>query len=254
MVLAAKETDSSVPALTREQRERRCSRTLTAQLPAPTQAPKYLQLQPPHACRSLVDIVNIIMLSLSSILRSAALTALPRLQGPRTITTTAVMCAMPPKKKKKMDVQLVKLRHERKVRKVEKAIRQLKKTPRQLKPIEEYALPPAIVRQLEMRTRPQTEEDRQVEETLAKLKRLWLSYKSMERIVDQRNLKQVIAAQNRALAVLQSESPRLYEAAVSLDPNLIPFQDEFMLTETAPNPEYVPPDGVKVDVSKVWTM
>lgn len=158
------------------------------------------------------------------------------------------------KKKKKMDIQLVKMRHERKIRKLEKAIRQLKKTPRQLKPIEEYKLPPAVMKEIPIRTRPITEEDKQVFETLEKMKRLWVTYRSTERLMEQKCLRRVVAMQAQALRVLQTENPALYEAAVSIDPNFLPFDDQHMITETAPNPEYVPPDGVKVDVSKIWFM
>lgn len=197
------------------------------------------------------------MLWLSGISRSClsfCRTIAPSVPVIRQISTTAVMCAEPLKKKKKLDVQIMKMRHDRKIRKVEKAIKQLKKTPRQLKPIEEYKLPPAILRDIEQRTRPLTEEDKQTMQVLDKLNRVWIAYKSQERLQEQQNIRQVASAQQQVLRVLQSENQRLYEAAVAIDADLLPFEDNHMITETAPNPEYTPPDGAKVDISKVWYM
>ena len=187
-------------------------------------------------------------------LRSVWATGLPVLPSTRAIATTGVLCAEPMKKKKKLDIQLVKMRHERKIRKVEKQIRQLKKTPRQLKPIEEYKLPPSIMKELETRTRPLTDEDKRVMEDLDKMDRLWIAYKSHERRMEQWSLRRVVSAQTRVLHVLQNESPRLYAAAVAHDHQLLPFEDRHLVTETPANPEYVPPDGAKVDVSKIWFM
>lgn len=172
----------------------------------------------------------------------------------RNIMTTSVLYAEPPKKKRKLDVQILKLRHERKIRKLEKAIRQLKKTPRQLKPIEEYKLPPALMRELEARRRPITEDDEKVIEMMNKMSRLWISYNSQRRRMEQQAISRVVASQQKALDILRRESPDLYSAAVAIDPNFLPLEDEHLLTETAPNPEFTPEDGTKTDISKVWAM
>jgi large subunit ribosomal protein L40 len=168
----------------------------------------------------------------------------------RGITTTSVLMADPPKKKKKVDVLIVKMRVERKIRKLEKGIRKLKKTPKQLKPIEEYALPPAIIKNLDARTRKETQEDAD----MPKLSKIWIAYRQEEGRREQRCLKKIIEAQDKALQVLKEESPELYEKAISIDASLLPFNDNIMIAETPSNPNYTPPDGIKTDISKIWSM
>lgn len=60
---------------------------------------------------------------------------------PRYIQATAVLCAEPLKKKKKLDPAVIKARDDRKKKKLEKQIRRLEKNARQLKPIDELEVP-----------------------------------------------------------------------------------------------------------------
>ena len=168
----------------------------------------------------------------------------------RAITTTSVLLGDPPKKKKKVDILIVKMRVERKIRKLEKGIKKLLKTPKQLKPIEEYSLPPAILKSLAERTR----KDGQDDPDFPKLSKLWIAYKQEEGRQEQDCLKKVMAAQDHALQVLKEESVDLYMKAISIDHKLLPFEDNNMITETPANPEYTPPDGTKTDISKIWSM
>ena len=168
----------------------------------------------------------------------------------REISTTSVLMAEPPKKKKKMDIVILKMRHERKIRKLEKGIRKLKKTPKQLKPIEEYVLPPSILKALDVRTR----DSQGTDEELMKLSKLWIAYKREEGRREKECLKKVVAAQDKALEVLKKESLSLYQKALEVDTSLLPLNDLDVVTETPANPEYTPPDGTKTDVSKVWSM
>lgn len=172
----------------------------------------------------------------------------------RSIHTTSVVCAEPPKKKKKLDIQIVKMRVERRIRKIEKEIRRLKKTPKQLKPIEEYQLPPHIMKELKVRKRVLTEEDEKITENVEKLSRLFGMYHSREKRREARDIKIVMAAQQKALDVLKSESLELYLKALEIDETLLPFDDQKIITETPKNPDYKSRDGLRTDVSKVWTM
>ena len=172
----------------------------------------------------------------------------------RSIHTSRVLLAEPPKKKKKLDIQIVKLRVERKIKKLEKEIRRLKKTPKQLKPIEEYQLPPQIMKELSLRKRPETQEDEAVEDSVRKLSRLWILYNQVLKNQEAADIRKVMASQQRALEVLKTHSLELYLAALEIDESLIPFEDNKIITETHRNPDYEPPDGLRSDVSKVWTM
>jgi len=172
------------------------------------------------------------------------------LNGHRNITTTAVLMAEPPKKKKKLDIVILKMRHERKIRKLEKAIRKLKKTPKQLKPIDEYALPPAVLKEIHIRTRKEEDPDSE----FRKLSKIWMTYRREEGRRERDCIIRVSAAKDQALQVLKMESLSLYEKAIDFDHKLLPFQDNSVITETPLNPEYTPPDGVKTDISKIWAM
>ena len=63
----------------------------------------------------------------------------------RTIHSTAILCAEPLKKKKKIDPAVIKAREERKKKKLEKQIRRLEKNARQLKAIDELEVPLVLI-------------------------------------------------------------------------------------------------------------
>lgn len=172
----------------------------------------------------------------------------------RLIHTSRVTFAEPLKKKKKLDVQVLKMRVERKIRKTEKEIRKLMKQPKQLKPVEEYQLPIPVLKELDARKRAITEEDKKVLEDMEKLTKIWISYKAEERRQEQIQLRKVVKAQEKALAILKLESPELYKAALEIDENFLPFVDDHIIKETPRIDGYNPPDGIKTDVTKVWKM
>lgn len=58
---------------------------------------------------------------------------------------SAVLCAEPLKKKKRIDPAIIKAREERRRKKVEKQIRRLEKNARQLKPIDEMEVPLVLI-------------------------------------------------------------------------------------------------------------
>lgn len=158
------------------------------------------------------------------------------------------------KKKKKADVSLVKTKVDRKIRKLEKEVRKLRKTPNQLKPIEEYVLPPAVMREIPRRTRKLGKETKEFFATYEKLNRIWIEYKLQESASELQALVRIQKAQDKALNELKSESLELYLAALQIDDDLLPFADKVIIKETPANKEYNPPDGRQTDVSKVWSM
>lgn len=170
----------------------------------------------------------------------------------RSIFTTNVLLAEPPKKKKRIDPTMLRAKVDRKLKKLEKSIRKLERNERQLKPIVEYTLPPAIAKEIELRTR--NEDYSSIEKDYNNILKIWTIYKSRESELELKNLRRIQRAQEKALLELKVLSPFLYEAAVSFDDSLLPFLDETMIRETPKLDNYTPPDGNKLDISKEWKM
>lgn len=61
------------------------------------------------------------------------------------IHSSAVLCAEPLKKKKKIDPAVIKARDDRRKKKLEKQIRRLEKNARQMKPIDELEIPLVLI-------------------------------------------------------------------------------------------------------------
>lgn len=169
----------------------------------------------------------------------------------RGICTSMVRHAVG-KKKQRIDPVLLKARLERKQARVEGEIEKLEKGPKQLIPMIEQSLPPTV--QKEMELRKQREADPKVEKLYKKLTKYWAIYNLVQSGEERSSLRRVHASHLKALKRLQELSPRLYEEAVKIDPSLIPYHDEHIMKETPPNPEYMPPDGHRKDLSKVWKL
>lgn len=173
----------------------------------------------------------------------------------RMISTTNVCFAEPLKKRKKVDIEILKMRQERKVKKLEREIRRMKKTPRQLKPIEEYSLPPKIVREMDSRTRQVDQEfAMKVEKDISKMTRLWSDYLSAHRKQQRAEMQRVLGSQSRALNLLREIDEEMYWNAVAKNPAMDELIDDRMVKETPANPEYNTRDGKKIDISKEWFM
>lgn len=59
-------------------------------------------------------------------------------------------------------------------------------------------------------------------EERALLKKQWAHYKHDERVADFQIIDRLVQAQNKALAELRRESEELYQAAIDIDPQLLP--------------------------------
>lgn len=72
-----------------------------------------------------------------------------------------------------------------------------------------------------------------------------------EKMIALRQIETLMQAQEKALLELRSESEELYQAAVQVDLNLVPFHAEGP-TATPPINKYESPDGEYVNISKNW--
>ncbi|KAH8347415.1 hypothetical protein KR059_010538, partial [Drosophila kikkawai] len=169
----------------------------------------------------------------------------------RCLHTTPVLCAEPLKKKKKLDPQIVKQREDRKKKKIEKQIRRLEKNARQLKPVEELEVPLELIDEKEKRQRKLTPLGSAELEERALLKKQWAHYKHDERVADFQIVDRLIQAQNKALAELRRESEELYQAAIEVDPQLLPVAVKGPVA-TPPIKNYASPDGDYLHQSMKW--
>jgi len=176
----------------------------------------------------------------------------------RAISTTCSLFGEPLKKKKKIDPELLKHKTEKKIRRLERDLAVLKRTPKQLKPVSEVQPSPQFLRSLETRRRELTPDEQTIldqdRELTNKLLKLWSIYKSLQWQLEYRCLERMIASQNHALNQLKEESEGLYDAALQIEPDFLPYSDFPVKKETAPIVNYVPPDGEKKDVTKQWSM
>lgn len=173
----------------------------------------------------------------------------------RTICTSGVLFAEPPRKKRRMDPALLKIRVERKMNKLRVQIDKLEKAPRQLAPILEYQYNNSDIRDLEARPGRQLEDVGLSTGVIRAANRLWNFYRLQESIMQKRSIRRVEAAQTGALETLKKIDENLYNKTVANDElTLIPYISSHLRKETCPNPEYATPDGNIKDISKNWIM
>ncbi|XP_058066977.1 large ribosomal subunit protein mL40 [Anopheles bellator] len=164
---------------------------------------------------------------------------------------TPVLCAEPLKKKKKLDPQIIKQREERRRKKLEKQIRRLEKNARQLKPIEELEVPMELIDEQSKRKRDNPKTTPQVVESRALLEKQWSKYKMEEKLNDYQLYDRLVAAQTKALNELKLESEELYQKAIQVDQELVPYRASGPVS-TPPIKDYEQPDGEYIDVSRKW--
>ncbi|XP_076350232.1 mitochondrial ribosomal protein L40 [Tachypleus tridentatus] len=159
--------------------------------------------------------------------------------------------AEPLRKKKKIDPAILKMREERKKRRLEKAIRKLEKTTRRLKPIEEIEVAPSLKKEIGLRKREVNNLTLEETEEQYQLKRQWAHYKFLHHLADVNMIERIVSARDRALAALREESEELYQEAIQVDSALIPFKVSGPV-QTPPIKNYDPPDGEYTDITKRW--
>lgn len=173
----------------------------------------------------------------------------------RPLFTTGSLNAEPPRKKRRIDPAVLKVRVERKINKTQREIDRLEKEPKQLIPILEYQYTNSEIRDLNARPK-HTLEDAQISMAdVRAAQRLWSFYRTEQSQILKRSLKRMQRAQKRALDSLKEIDEDLYNRTVAVDDTiLIPYRSSLVRKETATNPSYVPPDGYIKDISKEWVM
>lgn len=173
----------------------------------------------------------------------------------RHISTTSTLFAEPPRKKRRLDPAILKIRVERKIRKAEREIMQIESQPRQPIPILEYQPNSSTIRSLLSRPSRLHEEHKVTKSEIKGAEKLWSIYRLEQSKMERRSINQVEAAQNYALETLKQIDENLYNKTVALDElSLIPYTSSHIRRETGPNPDYKPPDGSIRNTSKEWIM
>ncbi|XP_074600397.1 mitochondrial ribosomal protein L40 [Brevipalpus obovatus] len=168
----------------------------------------------------------------------------------RSISTSAWCLAQ--KKKGRIDPLVLKIRLERKVKRLESGIERIEKAPKQLIPIYEQSLQPTVQKEIDIRERDET--DPQFDARYKKMLKVWALYKFIEAKQEMKCLRSVTRAQRVALDSLRQLSPSLWSEAVKPDPQILPYENDYIVKETPANPDYFPPDGHRKDITKHWKL
>nr|CAD7397220.1 unnamed protein product [Timema poppensis] len=172
--------------------------------------------------------------------------------GPLLFRATGCLYAEPLKKKKKLDPAILKQREDRKRKKLEKQIRRMEKNVRQLKPIDELEVPLKLIDEKVTRTRVLPALSLEEQESRVLTEKEWCRYRYKMHLQDLQLIDRILFSQQRALDELREESEDLYQAAIQIDPKLIPFK-ACGPVRTPPIKDYESPDGEYIDVSKKWS-
>ncbi|CAN7980509.1 unnamed protein product [Ixodes pacificus] len=175
----------------------------------------------------------------------------PIFPGLSHIHTSARLNAEPLKKKKRLDPAILRMREERRKRRIEKGIRHLKKHAKKHKPIEEMEVAPKLQKEIGLRHRTLPVLDHETCQLREAMQRAWTVYCKRMHENEASMVERVVAAQQKALDMLQEESPELYQAAVQVDEGLLPFKLKAVVS-TPPLKNYEVPDGKYVDTTKKW--
>ncbi|XP_015782074.1 39S ribosomal protein L40, mitochondrial [Tetranychus urticae] len=171
----------------------------------------------------------------------------------RGIHTTVSLFAEPMKKKRRIDPILLKLRNERKAKRLEKNILKMEKAPKQMKPIVELSLSPHVQKEMDIRVRKNV--DPQAEANFRKILAVWQLYRCYQSKSEYKCIRAVIASQEKALNHLKKVSPSLWTQAIAFDEKLIPYNGtDHRLKSSPPNPNYTPPDGHVKETTKEWKL
>lgn len=171
--------------------------------------------------------------------------------GPLYFQMTNAVFAEPLKKKKRMDPSIIKMREERRKKKLEKQIRRLQKVVQTLKPIEEIEQSKTLMKELEQRKREVPPVSPEEAEQRLLLEKEWCRYKLRCYLKDKSTLESILHSQEQALEELKAESEDLYEKAIQLDMGLLPYQVSGPVS-TPPIENYVYPDGEYADITKKY--
>ncbi|KAH7951599.1 hypothetical protein HPB52_010781 [Rhipicephalus sanguineus] len=161
---------------------------------------------------------------------------------PQLLMRTNYRSAEPLKKKKRLDPAILRMREERKKRRIEKGIRQLKKHAKKYKPIEEQEVAPKLQKELGLRHRALPVLDHETCQLREAMQRAWSIYCMRKHQNEAAMLERIVSTQEKALEMLKEASEDLYSAAIQFK----------AIVSTPPIKNYEPPDGKYVDTTKKW--
>ncbi|XP_064599318.1 large ribosomal subunit protein mL40-like [Liolophura sinensis] len=171
--------------------------------------------------------------------------------GPLSFQASSVLWTSPMKKKKKVDPQLLIAKEQKKKRRIEKQIRRLEKFSRKLKPVDEISGDIKLRKELEFRKRDRPVLTFEESERRALLQKEWTRYKYHQYGDECEAISRLILSQEKALEELRKESEELYQQAIQIDENLIPYECEGPVA-TPPIEDYKSPDGEYKDTTKKY--
>jgi large subunit ribosomal protein L40 len=146
--------------------------------------------------------------------------------------------AMPVKKKRKLDPQILRAREERRKKRITKALKKMEKKPRIARPIMELEPSVELIAEAEThRKRSNVVVSNDIINSRELLMKEWNRFSGLRHISEIRQLDSVIISQQEALDLLREESEELYQEAIQPDMSLIPFQC-IGPTQTLPIPNH----------------
>ncbi|NXV81221.1 RM40 protein, partial [Atlantisia rogersi] len=151
-----------------------------------------------------------------------------------------------PKKKKKVDLKREQAQKDR----MKKKLKKLEKAAPEMIPIEDFLTP---IKYSDS-NRARSLAPLSVEETERRvlLLKKWCLFKQKQDEAEKKAIQTLVEAQQEALKELRLESEELYQAAIRRDEGLFPFERDGP-DYTPPIPDYDPPEGKCVDITKVYT-
>ncbi|XP_031825398.1 mitochondrial ribosomal protein L40 isoform X2 [Nomia melanderi] len=168
--------------------------------------------------------------------------------NPLYFQVTNILLGEPLKKKKRIDPQVIKMREDRKRKKLEKQIKRLERIVKQLKPIYECEVPVKLIEEKEKRLRKVTVLSPEEIDRRALLQKEWCRYKLNQWLKDSNTINSILLSQEKALKELKAESEELYQKAIEFDESFLPYS-VFGPVNTPAIPDYEAPDGAYTDIS-----
>merc|ERR1712168_678439 len=162
-----------------------------------------------------------------------------------------ILFAEPLKKKRKIDPAVLKRREDRIRGKIQRALDRLGRFAEKLKPVDEFEIPRALLKERDARTRVLEPLSFEESEKRAKLKRQHSELSLLAYELDRNQIWRVQESQRRALAELKAESEELYLKAIEIDEGLMGMVSP-IVTATPPIAGYEAPDGEHTDVTKTF--
>ncbi|KAM9476280.1 large ribosomal subunit protein mL40 [Clarias gariepinus] len=159
---------------------------------------------------------------------------------------TSVPLRAEPKKKKKVDPRRELMVKER----LKKKVKKLEKIPPEFIPIEDLIPPAKCFDEIRVRSPPKLSFEES--ERRALLLKVWSRYKNSQHQAEMAAIEEALKSQTQALKELRLESEDLYNAAISPDSSIFPFQHHGPCY-TPPIPDQEAPDGKYNNVTRVYT-